>query len=238
MGKWEIEEEEEQGDVSWANKGKEKSGEWTFSKKESSWGTDKDLASAQEVTDEDPGLRQKKAANQANILNILSKLILEANEDEEDEEREERRSRWQHLLIKFNFVSCSEGVGRVEPVAREDAGVRVKVVRSRGRRMERALTWALELMAWMMASMMREMGGSRAAAAQEEGKEGGSRPAASQGDKEGGRGGSWVATWATARPLGTTPGSVMIARMSLRQSARSFRRQSFGQKLTNSVELR
>ena len=144
-----------------------------------------------------------------------------------------------YLLIEFNFVSCSEGVGRVEPVAGEDAGVRVKVVRSRGRMMERALTWALELMAWMMASMMREMGGSRAAAAaQEEGKEGGSRPAASQGDKEGGRGGSWVATWATARPLGTTPGSVMIARMSLRQSARSFRRQSFGQKLTNSVELR
>ena len=225
MGKWEFEEEEEQRDVSWANKGKEKSGEWTFSKKESSWGTDKDLASAQEVTDEDPGLRQKKAANQANILNILSKLILEANEDEEDEEREERRSRWQHLLVKFNFVSCSEGVGRVEPVAGEDAGVRVKVVRSRGRMMERALTWALELMAWMVASMMREMGGNRAAAA-------------SQGDKEGGRGGSWVATWATARPLGTTPGSVMIARTSLRQSARSFRRQSFGQKLTNSVELR
>ena len=123
-------------------------------------------------------------------------------------------------------------------MAGEDARVRVKVVRSRGRMMERALTWALELMAWMVASMMREMGGNRAAAAQEGGKEGGSRPAASQGDKEGGRGGSWVATWATARPLGTTPGSVMIARMSLRQSARSFRRQSFGQKLTNSVELR
>ena len=123
-------------------------------------------------------------------------------------------------------------------MAGEDAGVRVKVVRSRGRRMERALTWALELMAWMMASMMREMGGNRPAAAQEEGKEGSSRPAASQGANEVGRGGSWVATWATARPLGTTPGSVMIARMSLRQSARSFRRQSFGQKLTNSVELR
>ena len=94
---WEFEEdgEEEKSDERGG-----KTGEWTFSKKEvdgkeASWGTDKDLASEQEVGEDDRGgEREKKAANQANILNILSQLILEANEDKEDEEKEERQSRY------------------------------------------------------------------------------------------------------------------------------------------------
>ena len=51
---------------------------------------------------------------------------------------------------------------------------------------------------------------------------------------------SWVVPglWVTARLLDMTRGSVTIARMSLRRSARSFRRQSFGQRSTSSVELR
>ena len=98
--KWEIEVDgkEEKRDAP-RSKGSEKTGEWTFSKKEvdakePSWGTDEDLDSGQEVVEDDRGRRRKKAANQANILNILSQLILEANEDKEDEEREERRNRY------------------------------------------------------------------------------------------------------------------------------------------------
>ena len=100
MPQWEFEEdgEEEKSDTPWGERG-EKTGEWTFSKKdldgkEASWGTDKDLASEQEDGEDDRGGREKKAANQANILNILSQLILEANEDKEDEEKEERQSRY------------------------------------------------------------------------------------------------------------------------------------------------
>ena len=107
--KWEYEqvpkrEEEGEGkeDAPWGNR-REKTGEWTFSKKEvdseeTSWGTDEDLSSGQEVVEDDRGRRRKKAANQANILNILSQLILEANEDKEDEEREERRNRYSAIF--------------------------------------------------------------------------------------------------------------------------------------------
>ena len=50
----------------------------------------------------------------------------------------------------------------------------------------------------------------------------------------------WVAgvRWATARRLDTTPGSATTAGRSSRRSARSFRRQSFGQRLTSSAGLR
>ena len=103
--KWEIEVDgkEEKRDAP-RSKGSEKTGEWTFSKKEvdakePSWGTDEDLASGQEVVEDDRGRRRKKAANQANILNILSQLILEANEDKEDEEREERRNRYTSAIF-------------------------------------------------------------------------------------------------------------------------------------------
>ena len=119
--KWEIEVDgkEEKRDAP-RGKGSEKTGEWTFSKKEvdakePSWGTDEDLASGQEVVEDDRGRRRKKAANQANILNILSQLILEANEDKEDEEKEERRSRYPQssdssfhkLIFTDTIIACS-----------------------------------------------------------------------------------------------------------------------------------
>ena len=112
---WEFEEPrgeegEEKEDVPRAKR-REKTGEWTFSRKEvdgeeTSWGTDKDLASEQEVGEDDQGGREKKAANQANILNILSQLILEANEDKEDEEKEERQSRYPQSPNSSNSSFC------------------------------------------------------------------------------------------------------------------------------------
>ena len=105
MPKWEFEEDGKE-EKSNAPKGKrrEKTGEWTFSKKEAdakepSWGTDEDLSSGQEAVEDDRGRRRKKAANQANILSILSQLILEANEDKEDQEKEERRNRYPNPAI-------------------------------------------------------------------------------------------------------------------------------------------
>ena len=90
---WQLDEQsEEEGEEKEWGKRREKAGGWTFSKKEPSWGGDKDLAS--EVGEVLGGGREKKAANQANILNILSQLILEANEDKEDKEKEDRKSRY------------------------------------------------------------------------------------------------------------------------------------------------
>ena len=143
MPEWQLEEPRgEEGEEKEWDKRRDKAGEWTFSKKEIdgkelSWGTDKDLASEQEVGEDVGGGREKKAANQANILNILSQLIIEANEDKEDEEREERQSRYlqspksffSQSIARQSFISCLEGAGRVEPVVMEDVGVRVGVVR-------------------------------------------------------------------------------------------------------------
>ena len=109
---WQFEEggKEEESDTPWGKRG-EKTGEWTFSKKEedgkeASWGTDKELASEQEVGEEDRGGRERKAANQANILNILSQLISEANEDKEDEEKEERQNRYLQSSKPSNSSFC------------------------------------------------------------------------------------------------------------------------------------
>ena len=47
-----------------------------------------------------------------------------------------------------------------------------------------------------------------------------------------------VLRWGVVRPLGTRRGYVTIARMSLRQSARSFKRQSLGRRLISSAAPR
>ena len=108
--------------------------------------------------------------------------------------------------------------GKAEPVVMEDAEVRAGVV---GRRRKKRLLTCVQTT--LIGALMT---GSRL------GRED------SRGVDKVGNCLLVVLRWGVVRPLGTRRGYVTIARMSLRQSARSFKRQSLGRRLISSVEPR
>ena len=119
---------------------------------------------------------------------------------------------------KYCYLFSEVAAGKAEPVVMEDAEVRAGVV---GRRRKKRLLTCVQTT--LIGALMT---GSRL------GRED------SRGVDKVGNCLLVALRWEVVRPLGTRRGYATIARMSSRQSARSFKRQSLGRRLISSVEPR